>query len=159
MEYIYIYYNGRHYLQVQAASDLRGTNRLCGLCGNYNGIALDDPTAIAPLQPCANEIGKRSAPSTAECDDSPSITKIAREKCGVLRSSSIFSVCNAAVDPTPFIKECEFDYCCGNESLREQYFCDVLSAYAATCAENGAQPSNWRSEFCRKFVYRQHRNA
>ena len=151
---VYVHYDGGSYLKIQVSTDYRGTNRLCGLCGNYNGNRNDDRTTIGDLR-CPGGRGRRSAQGegTDQCDNSAGTQAAARAECRVMNTSSIFTVCNTAVVPGPFIKDCEFDYCCGDTSLREEYVCDAYSSYAAACAEAGTQPSNWRSEFCRKFAY------
>jgi len=151
---VYIYFDGVYTFRAQVSSKFFGTNKLCGHCGNYNGNPLDDPISIPPLQ-CPGGRGRRNAPSDiAECDNSSSTVSAARERCGVMRTSSVFNICNSAVDPARFISDCEYDYCCGDVGEREGYICDALSNYAAECALNGAQPSNWRGEFCCKFKYR-----
>ena len=151
---LYMYYGGFLTLQVRVSTIFLGTNRLCGLGGNYNGDPSDDPTTAPPLQ-CPGGRERRVAPnSIVGCDNSSITIMAARERCGVIRTSSVFNICNAVVDPSPYIRDCEYDYCCGGIDRREEYICDTLSNYAAECALNGAQPSNWRGEFCRKFIYK-----
>jgi len=144
-------YDGSHYLRIRVASTLRGTNRLDGLCGNYNGNPSDDPTTVPALR-CPGGTRKRNANSVEGCDNTTSTIEEGRQQCGVMRTSSVFSTCNSAVDPAPYIANCEFDYCCGDVDLRESYVCGALSSYAAECTEGGVQPSNWRGEFCCKYI-------
>ena len=147
---LYAYYDGIWTLKVRVSTMFRGTNRLCGLGGNYNGNPHDDPTTAPPLQ-CPGGRERRVAPNDiVGCDNSSSTVAAARERCGVMRTSSVFNVCNSAVDPSPYIRDCEYDYCCSGVDQREGFICDALSNYAAECALNGAQPSNWRGEFCRE---------
>ena len=70
----------------------------------------------------------------------------------VLREG-VFSVCSKVVDPTLYIENCEFDYCCCTETDREDCYCDNLATYAAACADAGVVLSTWRNFFCRKFKY------
>ena len=150
---IYLTYDGLYTLRIQVATSLLGQGKVCGLCGNYNGIRDDDP--ISDPGDCPGGVvpmGKRSAPDTDGCDNSPSTVTEAQTRCGVMRTSDVFSECRKKVDPEPFITSCEFDYCCGDADGRESYICSSLSSYAAECTRAGAQPSNWRGEFCRKFV-------
>jgi len=150
---VYVYYDGGSTVRIQVSAQLRGTGMLCGLCGNYDGFANNDPRTAGALScPGGGAIGKRST-TDAPCDNSPATVAEAEARCGVLRSSGIFSVCNDAVDPGPFIRDCQFDFCCGDADQREDFICGAYSDYASACAENGVQPSNWRSEFCRKFLY------
>jgi len=154
-EGIYLTYNGVHHLRIQVATSLLGQGRVCGLCGNYNGIRGDDPVTETGTCPggMPMPMGKRSAPgvTAAGCDNSASTVATAQERCGVMRTSDVFSECRTKVDPTPFINSCEFDYCCGDVDGRESYICSSLSSYADECTRAGAQPSNWRGEFCREL--------
>jgi len=149
---VYVYYDGSTTLRIQVSEELRGKGMLCGLCGNYDGVAGNDPRTAAPLNCPGGEVRRRRSTTEAGCDNSPSTVAEAEDRCGVLKSSGLFSTCNAAVEPGPFIRDCEFDFCCGEEDQREDLICSAYSDYASACAENGVQPSNWRSEFCRKFT-------
>ena len=147
---LYVYYDGNHFLRIQVSTELKGKGTLCGLCGNYNGDANDDPTSSTALSCPGGLLAKRNAGSLPTCDNSANTVAEARERCGVMRQS-VFSACNAVVDPSPYIDDCEFDYCCSDSAEREQFICDALSGYASVCADSGVQPSNWRAEFCRKL--------
>ena len=61
-------------------------------------------------------------------------------------------MCNAVVDPTPFINNCGFDFSLCNATDREACYCDSLATYAAACAAAGVPPSNWRRSYCRKCM-------
>ena len=158
MEGIYLTYDGVYHLRIQVATLLLRQNRVCGLCGNYNGIRDDDPITAMELSCPITPMGKRSVSNVAGCDNSPTTVAAAQERCGVMRTSDVFSGCRRVLDPTPFINSCEFDYCCGDAEGRESYICSSLSGYAAECTRMGVQPSNWRGEFCREFKFSANNN-
>ena len=161
---IRVYWDGLYGVDVYVASRLKG--KLCGLLGTYNDSKADDlmrpdgrivtsvndfgnswlvPSSI----PGCTGIGKRDAPGIPTCSSNPTIIAQGRTRCNATRQDP-FSVCNSVVDPTPFIENCEFDYCCCSDEEREDCYCDNLATYAAACAKAGIPPSNWRSLYCRK---------
>ena len=157
---IRVFWDGVYGVKVDVASRLKG--KLCGLLGTYNDSQADD--LMKPDGSIANSvndfgnswsipgckgIGKRDAPGIPTCSSNLTIIAQGRTRCNVTRQGS-FSVCNSVVDPTSFIENCEFDYCCCSEEEREDCYCDNLATYAAACAKAGVPPSNWRSLHCRK---------
>ena len=91
------------------------------------------------------------APSIDECTNDTRIIEEGRRRCSVLTQEA-FAACNALIDPTEFIENCEFDYCCSDDEDREDGYCDNLGTYAAACADVAAISSTWRQEFCRKSM-------
>ena len=158
-------WNGVYGVTVTASTRL--LNELCGLCGTYNGNRNDDlqrrggalTTSVTAfgdswLVPgSCTGVGKRDAQGTPGCSTDPVVIQEGQNRCSVLREG-VFSTCNNVVDPTQFIENCEFDYCCCSEADREDCYCDNLAAYAAACAEAGVVLSTWRNSFCRKLRYR-----
>ena len=159
-----IFWDGVYGLQIFVAARLEG--RLCGLLGNYNGDSTDDfmtpdgrtvtsvdefgnSWLVPSTTPGCTVMGKRDAPGISACSSDPAVIAQAQSRCNVTRQGS-FSPCNSVVDPTPFIENCEFDYCCCSVEEREDCYCDNLAIYAAACAKAGKPPSNWRSLYCRK---------
>lgn len=161
---IWVYWNGIYHVRISVASRLK--NKLCGLLGNYNDNSADDlmlpdgsvVTSVndfgnswlvpSTIPGCAG-VGKRDAPGIPTCSSDPTVIAQAQTRCNVTRQLP-FSACNSIVDPTSFIKNCEFDYCCCADDEREDCYCDNLATYATACAEAGRPPSNWRSLYCRK---------
>ena len=157
-------WNGVYGVDMAVATRLK--NKLCGLLGNYNGnraddMRLPDGTIVTSvdvfgnswLVPSANPgctgVGKRDAQGISTCSSDPTVIAQGQARCNVTRQGP-FSPCNSVVDPTSFIENCEFDYCCCSEDEREDCYCDNLANYAAVCAKAGRPPSNWRSLYCRK---------
>ena len=117
---------------------------------NYSGLVNDDPSTATALSCPGGLVNKWNAEFFPPCDNSASTVAEVQERCGAIRKS-VFSACNAVLDPTTFIEDFEFDYCCSEAAERETFICDALSGYASVCADNGVQPSNWRAEYCHKL--------
>ena len=162
---IRVFWNGRFRIDVTVSTRLR--NELCGLCGTYNGNRSDDlqrrdgvlatstvdfgDSWLVPGSCTANAVAKRNAPGVPGCSTDPAVIQDGQNRCRVLREG-VFSACNNVVDPTQFIENCEFDYCCCSDTDREDCYCDNLASYAAACADAGVVLSTWRNSFCRKFT-------
>ena len=105
-------------------------------------------------------LAKRDAQRTSGCSTDPAVIQDGQTRCSVL-TQGVFSACNNVVDPTPFIEDCEFDFCCCDDTECEDCYCDNLAAYAVACADAGvvlerasfSKLSAWRNFFCRKFSY------
>ena len=162
-----IFYDEVYRVEITVSSRLQG--QLCGLCGTYNDNVTDDfQTPVGVVVTSVDEFGnswlipdpltvgcedgvkkKRNAPSVPQCSTDPNVTAEAQTRCNVLLQDP-FTTCHGVVNVTQFIDNCEFDYCCCNETEREDCYCDALSSYASACADAGVQPSNWRNMYCRK---------
>ena len=164
---IRVSWDGRRTINVEISTSL--INQLCGLCGNYhnetdsdlqmrNGIlvtpeqALDFGDSWLVPDSCTNT-RKRDAPGIQGCSTDPDVIQEGQTSCATLMGE-VFSACNSVLSPTQFIKNCEFDYCCCNDTEREDCFCDSLSAYAKACADVGVTMSTWRNFYCRElYIY------
>ena len=152
-----IFWDGRFRVDVTVSTTWQ--NKLCGLCGNYNGDSSDDfGTPDGTLAMTPNSFGNSwlvtntssgcmglEVPPTCPAD----VMTEGTTRCEVMRQGA-FAICNAAIDPAPFIEDCMFDYCLCNDEDREDCYCNILSAYAAACSSVGLQPPNWRRSICRK---------
>ena len=58
--------------------------------------------------------------------------------------AALSSACHSAVDPAPFVKNCEYDLCSCRAELADCY-CVHLADYAAACSEHGVHIP-WRAE-------------
>jgi len=125
-----------------------------GLIEDYGNTWLrEDPT---DPECSGNERSRRDAPGVGNCTSDPVIVDEGRRRCGVLEiNPGPFSACHGVVNVTQYVNNCEFDYCCCNETEREDCYCDALSSYASACADAGVTINNWRSSnVCRKFTNR-----
>jgi len=161
-----LFWDGVYRVEITVSSSVRGT--LCGLCGTYNDNKDDDlqtpdgvvvtsvdefgESWIVPNPTCNGQVTKRNAPNVTNCSTDPSIIQEGQTMCDTLRQAP-FTNCSEVINPTQFIDNCEFDYCCCGEADREDCYCDALSSYASACADAGVSLSSWRTPIlCRKFV-------
>ncbi|CAH2272308.1 c-binding -like [Pelobates cultripes] len=133
--------------------------RTCGLCGNYNGNAIDDMGWTANEIDTFGEKWKVSDPSNScsvgcgasdnPCPtcEGPKTEIFSRENyCGIM-SSAIFGKCHSVISYSQYIKDCIYDLCQsdGDTSI----LCDNVATYAAACKDAGGPSIQWRTEdFC-----------
>ncbi|XP_028664014.2 von Willebrand factor [Erpetoichthys calabaricus] len=128
-------------------------NKVCGLCGNFDGIQNNDLLSsnnqleVEPVDfgnswkvspHCADAI---QLPS--QCNDNIAKLVSVEQSCSVL-SSELFKECNRVVDPEPYWEICTFDTCSCQSIGDCVCFCDAIAAYAQECAERGVVV-HWRS--------------
>jgi len=153
-----VFWNGISRVQITAATIWK--DKLCGLCGHYNNDASDDLMApngqlVSTANKFSNSWVLNNDTSTCGLLLSPQqcvgrTRSEAENICGVLRRN-VFTPCNSLLDPTPFIRDCVFDYCNCNDTNRQECYCENLAAYAAACTAVGVIISNWKDFYCRKF--------
>jgi len=157
-----LFWDGIYRVSITVSKNLLG--QLCGLCGTYNNDPNDDlQTPDGVVVTAVEEFGeswlvpdpttagctggrvrKRNAPQSFNCTTDNNVISEGQTRCSVLRQTP-FNECNDVVNVTQYIANCEFDYCCCNETERENCYCDALSSYASACASAGVLISNWRS--------------
>jgi len=155
-----IFWNGRWRVEVTVSKEW--ANRVCGLCGNFNGNGADDfqdPDGNAVATP--NEFGESWETGDTRPFCTPDVEVIcstedrvrATERCAGMRSP-VFSACNAVVDPTVYIMDCIVDGCNCEEEEREVCFCASFAVYASACTAAGVPVTGWKSLLqCRKCAY------
>ena len=155
-----IFWDGRWRVEVTVSK--QWANRVCGLCGDYNGNAADDfqdPDGNALATP--DEFGESWETDDTRLFCTPTVDAMcspedgvrARERCAGMRSA-VFSACNRVVDPTTYINDCVVDGCNCEEEDREGCFCGSFAAYASACTSAGVPVPGWRSLLeCRKYTY------
>ncbi|GAB0177349.1 von Willebrand factor [Grus japonensis] len=134
------------------------SERMCGLCGNYNGNQGDDFLTPSGMVEALLEDFGNSWKLNADCQDlskqdsdpcnlNPRLAKYAEDSCSILMSSA-FEPCHHEVSPTPYVKNCRFDVCsCSNG---KDCLCSAIANYAAACARKSVLVQ-WREpDFCRK---------
>ena len=151
-----VFWNGLYRVEITVST--RWRNKLCGLCGNYNGNSGDDfmdqdGNAINSTNDFGNSwiVGSTTgctAPEIATCD--VAVQNVANVRCSAL-SGSFFQPCNAIVNPNPFKEDCVYDVCQCNDDDRDMCYCESLATYASACAAAGVALPNWRKFLdCRK---------
>lgn len=136
----------------------RWKGRVQGLCGNFNGDALDDlKTPSSGLEVNAALFGNAwkledVCPTPSEqidsCNAHPERKFWAEKKCGVLKSE-VFEKCHSEVPVDLFLKRCIFDSCACDQGGDCECLCTAIAAYAHACTAKGV-PIKWRTpDFCR----------
>ncbi len=142
-------------------------NKTCGLCGNFDGVPLNDfRLPDGNVTQDVNVFGsawKVDVPG-AVCEDGcegdtcldcdPRLKAIFEKPpyCGVLVDpNGPFAACHAALKLSAYLNDCVFDTCAsdGNSSV----VCASVERYAFSCRAAGVVIQRWRTDsFCRKFV-------
>ncbi|KAK2852095.1 hypothetical protein Q5P01_008371 [Channa striata] len=150
-------YDGNHYLDVKVIKDYQ--NKLCGLCGDYNGDAKDDfrkPDGSLTNNP--NDFGhswttdpgcnKKPNTTVPACDEATQEVYESSEYCGILLDiKGPFSACHPKVNPNNYFKNCIFDLC--ELDGAKPILCEAIEAYINECQDRGVNIGPWRNEtFC-----------
>ncbi|XP_077137851.1 IgGFc-binding protein-like [Ranitomeya variabilis] len=137
-------------------------NKVCGLCGNFNGNITDDfLNPDGELEPDSNSLGNswqvdndtKCTPGPEvppPCTDDEKVIISSNSFCGLITDESgPFKDCHGVVDPLVFFNNCFYDLC--ELNLDPGALCDSLQSYAQSCQSNGVVMGPWRNEtFCRK---------
>uniref|UniRef100_A0A8V0Z362 IgGFc-binding protein n=1 Tax=Gallus gallus TaxID=9031 RepID=A0A8V0Z362_CHICK len=115
-------FDGNHRVEVTLPSTFG--QKVCGMCGNYNGMAADD---------FLNPDGVSGEGSNF---------------CGLLTDTSgPFEVCHAVLSASGYFDTCLYDLC--ELGLDREALCNSLQSYADACQALGVQIPVWRNAtFC-----------
>ena len=148
-------WDGVSFLEITVPPKFR--NRLCGLCGNFNGDKRDDfygrkgknhldgqhfgnSWRVGGYRACSilpQDMPKSYEPHCSQSWES----RISSDKfCNALQSS-LFDKCHDAVNPEYYLNACKLDMC---ECPGNQCHCEVLTAYARACERSGNLIHDWR---------------
>ncbi|XP_023278265.1 mucin-2-like [Seriola lalandi dorsalis] len=140
-------------------------NRTCGLCGDFNGVAVNEfihnGRKISPIEfgtkqkvhlpnddcedPYEEEDDSREARSV------PDSCKQFQTTCDQMLHSESWSSCTKLIDPEPYIQTCVQDMCGCPNTTNDFCVCSTLSEFSRECSHAGGQPPNWRThQFCAK---------
>ncbi|KAM5210177.1 IgGFc-binding protein [Hipposideros larvatus] len=141
--------------------------RLCGLCGNYNGDPKDDfqkpdgsqagsPNdfgnsweAAVPGSPCLPPpTCKPGEDCNLECEPGLQDKYKQEEFCGFLTSpTGPLATCHKLLNPQGPLQDCVFDLCVGDGN--QDILCSNIQAYVRACQAAGGHIEPWRTEsFC-----------
>ncbi|XP_035683938.1 mucin-5B-like isoform X1 [Branchiostoma floridae] len=150
-----IFYNGRHCVKVTVTPYYWG--RMCGLCGNYNGVMSDD-LMMSDLETIAlnwNDFGDSwlvededdercgGHPPPPTCPPGLLTAVSANDMCGLITDTDgPFAGCHGCVDPLDFFNDCVFDMCAQDGEI--EGLCENLEAYADACEDDGVAIT-WRT--------------
>ncbi|XP_054854871.1 IgGFc-binding protein-like [Eublepharis macularius] len=146
-----IQYNSRHTLFIRVGPEYQG--KLCGMCGNFNGIREDDkvlPNGNKAQNDSQFGNAWKTETSPVGCLDDAAALEPCKgppeheELCGALRSHpGPFSECHWHVDPSPFYSACLYDLCL--YGMAHGMLCMAFSAYEEMCLLHGVFVSSWRA--------------
>ncbi|KAM9221912.1 mucin-5AC [Dugong dugon] len=127
--------------------------KVCGLCGNFDGNAVNDfTTRSQSVVGDVLEFGNswKFSPSCPDaraprnpCTANPYRKSWAQKQCSILHGAT-FAACHAHVDPTKYYEACVSDACACDSGGDCECFCTAVAAYAQACHDAGVCVS-WRS--------------
>uniref|UniRef100_A0A8C5QJV0 Uncharacterized protein n=1 Tax=Leptobrachium leishanense TaxID=445787 RepID=A0A8C5QJV0_9ANUR len=136
------------------------SNKVCGMCGNFNGNKADDflnPEGV--LEPNSTSLGNswqvdndtRCSPGedhTPSCTDDDKNIISSNGFCGLITDSNgPFKECHTVIDPFVYFDSCVYDLC--EMNMDPEFLCHSLESYADACQSHGIVIHPWRNEtFC-----------
>ncbi|XP_016339668.1 zonadhesin-like, partial [Sinocyclocheilus anshuiensis] len=151
-------FDGVHHIEITVPGDY--FNKVCGMCGNYNGDSSDD-NLMPDGKPAkdAIELGdswKAEGDSDPGCqpdprpDDKPNCDEneeeIYKSQCAASILSDLFKPCHSLIPPESFLGNCVYDMC--EYDGMQSTLCDNIEAYAQACHSAGVTISWRNSTFC-----------
>ncbi|XP_030193878.1 zonadhesin, like isoform X2 [Gadus morhua] len=151
-------FDGVHHLEVVVPGDY--FNKVCGMCGNYNGNSSDD--YLMPNKKPAKDGIELGNSWKSEGDSEPGCLPDSRPdvhpnctadeelgfdaQCASIINSDRFSSCHSLVPPEAFLGNCVYDMC--EYDGMQATLCDNVEAYAQACQSAGVTISWRNSTFC-----------
>uniref|UniRef100_A0A8C1BNT6 Zonadhesin, like n=1 Tax=Cyprinus carpio carpio TaxID=630221 RepID=A0A8C1BNT6_CYPCA len=151
-------FDGVHHIEITVPGDY--FNKVCGMCGNYNGDSSDD-NLMPDGKPAkdAIELGdswKAEGDSDPGCqpdprpDDKPNCDEneeeIYKSQCAASILSDLFKPCHSLIPPESFLGNCVYDMC--EYDGMQSTLCDNIDAYAQACHSAGVTISWRNTTFC-----------
>uniref|UniRef100_H2RJX0 Fc gamma binding protein n=1 Tax=Takifugu rubripes TaxID=31033 RepID=H2RJX0_TAKRU len=138
-------------------------DKVCGLCGNFNGnkgddfrdsrgIIVKDVNSFGaswkvkiPGAVCLDGCKGKSCPT---CKAPLKALFSTSTYCGIMTApNGPFKICHDKLDPKPYFDDCIFDVCASNGE--GSALCDSVATYAFSCHKAGVDIKNWRTKsFC-----------
>ncbi|XP_035289969.1 alpha-tectorin isoform X1 [Anguilla anguilla] len=142
-------------------------NKVCGLCGNFNGDPTDDyitsrgKPALSALELAQswktngmqNSCDETQYVALAQSCDNTAVSELQGEDgCQKLtQMKGFFQPCHGLLDPKPFYQSCYLDGCYNH---RKAQVCGSLAAYAEACRSFGTLTTKWiTQENCSEWIY------
>ncbi|KAI5085722.1 zonadhesin isoform X2, partial [Silurus meridionalis] len=156
-----VQFDGVHHVEITVPGDY--FNKVCGMCGNYNGDSNDD-NLMPNGQPAKDviELGnswKAEGDKDPGCqpdtrpDVHPNCTKeelnVIQAQCASIIMSNQFKPCHLLIPPEPFLGNCIYDMC--EYDGMESTLCNNVEAYAQACQTAGVTISWRNTTFCHLF--------
>ncbi|KAM6064177.1 IgGFc-binding protein-like [Theristicus caerulescens] len=151
-------FDGKHRVEVTLPSTFG--QKVCGMCGNYNGMAADDflnpegvmepdSTSLGNSWQVSNDSSCAAGPlPTPACNETDKQVIASSHFCGLLTDTSgPFQMCHAVVSPSGYFNTCLYDLC--ELGLDREALCKSLQSYADACQSLGVKIPVWRNAtFC-----------
>ncbi len=149
-----VQYDWNHYLLVSLPTAFM--NKVCGLCGNFNGDPNDDFTMPSnTLAASATEFGQSWKVHNLTLDEGCSDDNVRAigcdaealkqwqggNYCGLLMMAP-FTPCHSVIDPSIYIQNCMLDVCMTAGQRND--LCKIFEVYAGACQHGGIELTNWR---------------
>uniref|UniRef100_A0A8U8B4S0 Uncharacterized protein n=1 Tax=Geospiza parvula TaxID=87175 RepID=A0A8U8B4S0_GEOPR len=143
-------FDGKHRVEVTLPSTFG--QKVCGMCGNYNGIAADDfQNPEGTMEPDSTSLGNSWEVSnnteplpTPACNETDKQLISSSHFCGLLNDTSgPFQVCHAVLSPSSYFDTCSYDLC--ELGLDRETLCKSLQSYADACQSLGVHIPVWRN--------------
>jgi len=120
--------------------------KLCGLCGNYDGNEANDFITIQGDFTGSSLIfgdswrTQESCPLATEivdsCKANPHRLDPSKKQCSIIKSK-VFQRCHNLVNPIPYYDRCVFDVCSCDGIGECDCVCDAIAAYESECQAEG----------------------
>uniref|UniRef100_A0AAV2JB40 VWFD domain-containing protein n=1 Tax=Knipowitschia caucasica TaxID=637954 RepID=A0AAV2JB40_KNICA len=151
---IQVRYNRFNTLSITMGPRLQ--NKVCGLCGNFNGDPSDDfitsrgkpATSALELAQSWKTNGMQNSCDEMQyvalaqsCDNTAVLALQSENACQKLTAlKGFFQPCHGLLDPQPFYQSCYLDGCYNH---RRAQMCGSLAAYAEACRALGTLSTRW----------------
>uniref|UniRef100_UPI00358FE499 IgGFc-binding protein-like n=1 Tax=Myxine glutinosa TaxID=7769 RepID=UPI00358FE499 len=151
-------YDGWSRVKVELESNFEYSGKMCGLCGQFNGVEADD-FAMPNGQQATDAItfGKSwKVEGNSSCGDpsgqvnptmSPTDEATAKSarNCGVMKDKAgPLKECIGPIDPENYFDDCVFDYVLSG--FNKEDLCKSVEAFMTDCQEAGVNvTTNWRN--------------
>nr|XP_057933710.1 alpha-tectorin [Doryrhamphus excisus] len=162
---IHVRYNRFNTLSITMGQRMQ--DKLCGLCGNFNGVPADDyitstgKAAVSALELAqswkTNGMQNRCdvsqyASLAQSCTNTAVRALQSEDACLKLTElKGFFQPCHGLLDPRPFYQSCYLDGC---YNQRGAQVCSSLAAYAEACRSMGTLTTQWiTQENCSEWIY------
>ncbi|KAM6936957.1 mucin-2-like [Xenentodon cancila] len=158
-----VMWNGDDAIMVEIDNDY--SNRTCGLCGDFNGVPVNEfiqndrkmspiefgnkYKAHRPNDDCEDPYEEEDE-SVEAVNELDSCAKF-ETTCEQRLNSESWSSCTKLINPEVYIQACVRDMCGCNNSTNDLCVCSTLSEFSRQCSHAGGQPPDWRTaQFCAK---------
>ncbi|XP_028323355.1 alpha-tectorin isoform X2 [Gouania willdenowi] len=162
---IQVRYNRFNTLSITMGQRLQ--NKVCGLCGNFNGDPSDDyitsrgkpaSSALDLAQSWKTNGMQNSCDETQyvalaqSCENTAVQALQGEDACQKLtQPKGFFQPCHGLLDPRPFYQSCYLDGCYNHQRAQ---VCGSLAAYAEACRSLGTLTTKWiTQENCSEWIF------